>query len=147
MNEGAPTLFIHAPRRSLVVERARRLLAQAPDRPHRLRDLARAVGVSPSHLSHVFHAEVGMPPHRYLLQLRMSLALERLRGGERDLSRLALDLGFSTHSHFSAAFRRAFGVSPSVARRALLAQSGVADLVPGIEASRIPAPGSGLGAA
>lgn len=107
-----------------MVARARAMLAEAPGRPHRLCDVARAVGVSPSHLSHVFHAEVGLPLHRYLLQLRMAQAIERLRHGERDLSRLALDLGFATHSHFSAAFRRTFGVPPSVARRALAAEPG-----------------------
>ena len=39
--------------------------------------------------------------------------------GTEDLTSLALDLGFSSHSHFSTAFRRQFGRPPSAMRRAL----------------------------
>src|SRR6185312_9723361 len=59
------------------------------------------------------------PMHQYLLQVRMAVALDRLSAGATDLSRLALDLGFATHSHFSAAFRQYFDVAPRVARAAL----------------------------
>jgi AraC family transcriptional regulator len=52
--------------------------------------------------------------------VRLLLALERLEDGERDLSRLALDLGYSSHSHFTAAFRRSFGTPPSAARKLLI---------------------------
>ncbi|WP_348652834.1 AraC family transcriptional regulator [Polyangium sp. y55x31] len=43
----------------------------------------------------------------------------RLLGGARDLTALALDLGFADHSHFTNAFRREFGCSPSAVRRLL----------------------------
>jgi AraC family transcriptional regulator len=43
--------------------------------------------------------------------------MERLVQQETDLAALALDLGFASHSHFSDAFRRAFGVAPSECRR------------------------------
>ena len=43
--------------------------------------------------------------------------------GERDLSRLALDLGYSSHSHFTAAFRRSFDVPPSAARKLLIVRA------------------------
>jgi AraC-like DNA-binding protein len=51
------------------------------------------------------------------------MALERLDAGERDLTRLALDLGYSSHSHFTDAFRRSFGVTPSTARKLLIVRS------------------------
>jgi AraC-like DNA-binding protein len=49
------------------------------------------------------------------VQLRLARALIEVPHAD-DLTALALDLGFSSHSHFTAAFRRAFGQSPSTAR-------------------------------
>ena len=46
-----------------------------------------------------------------------SAALERLAVGADDLTTLALELGFSSHSHFTDAFRREFGRPPSAARK------------------------------
>ncbi len=57
-----------------------------------------------------------MPLHRYLTQLRLSRALSELPHAD-DLTELALELGFSSHSHFSARFRQAFGLTPSEFRR------------------------------
>jgi AraC family transcriptional regulator len=54
----------------------------------------------------------GLPLYRYQLRLRLSRALDLLAQC-RDLTALGLDLGFSSHSHFSAAFRQAYGRSPS----------------------------------
>jgi AraC family transcriptional regulator len=100
----------------VLVESAKAILARDPGSPHPLGEVATALGVSASHIAHVFRAEAGMPLHQYLLQLRMALAMARLSSGPRDLSRLALDLGFATHSHFTSAFRRAYGVAPSGVR-------------------------------
>ncbi|HEX9941162.1 MAG TPA: AraC family transcriptional regulator [Thermoanaerobaculia bacterium] len=99
------------------VERVRLLLAAEPAANPSLAALAKAVHCSPFHLARTFRNEVGLPIHQYLLRLRLSLALERL--GERGvgLGALALDLGFSSHGHFTTAFQRAFGLSPSAFRR------------------------------
>jgi AraC-like DNA-binding protein len=86
-----------------------------------LDDVARAVYASPFHLARVFRQRTGVPVHRYLTLLRLRAALERLAGGAGawagDLTALALQLGFSSHSHFSETFRREFGRSPSEVRR------------------------------
>jgi AraC family transcriptional regulator len=82
-----------------------------------LAEIARAVHYSPYHLARLFRREVGEPIHRYLARLRLGVALERLADGADDLTALGLDLGFSSHSHFSTAFRHAFGISPSAFRR------------------------------
>jgi AraC-like DNA-binding protein len=50
--------------------------------------------------------------HQYVTQLRLSRTLAEIPH-THDLTALALDVGFSSHSHFSAAFRRAFGMTPS----------------------------------
>ena len=49
--------------------------------------------------------------------MRLRTALERAADPGADLTDLALDLGYSSHSHFTAAFRKAFGVTPSAFRR------------------------------
>jgi AraC-like DNA-binding protein len=82
-----------------------------------LDDVARAVHVSPFHLTRVFQQRTGMPLHRYLTRLRLRASLERLADGAGDLTALALELGFSSHSHFADAFRREFGRTPSEVRQ------------------------------
>ena len=92
----------------------RRLTAQ-----QRLTDLAAEVGISAFQLCRQFRAATGSTVHRYLTRLRLGQALELLEnGGGDDLSGLAFDLGFSSHSHFTCAFRSEFGVTPSAFRAA-----------------------------
>ncbi|MEW6735286.1 MAG: AraC family transcriptional regulator [Acidobacteriota bacterium] len=82
-----------------------------------LDDVASAVYSSPFHLARVFHERTSMPLHRYLTQLRLRASLEQLTAGAKDLTELALELGFSSHSHFADVFRREFGHTPSDVRR------------------------------
>ena len=82
-----------------------------------LDDVARAVHASPFHLARVFRQRTGLPIHRYLTMLRLRAAIERLSDGATDLTAMALELGFSSHSHFADAFRREFGRTPSDVRR------------------------------
>src|SRR6476659_4575336 len=81
-----------------------------------LGELARTLHTSPFHLARVFRAETGFTLAGYRQALRLRAALERLPGTDRDLSALALELGFSSHSHFTASFTREFGVPPSAVR-------------------------------
>jgi AraC-like DNA-binding protein len=60
----------------------------------------------------VFQQVEGIPLYRYHLRLRLARALDLIAGYD-DLSALAVDLGFSSHSHFSAAFRQSYGHSPT----------------------------------
>jgi len=72
--------------------------------------------LSAFHLARRFRLHTGMSLHGFRNQLRMTLALDRLREGERSISALALELGFASHAHFTVAFRRAFGMAPSQMR-------------------------------
>jgi AraC-like DNA-binding protein len=47
----------------------------------------------------------------------LSAALGEVLASSRGLTDIGVDLGFSSHSHFTATFRRAFGVTPSALRR------------------------------
>ncbi len=88
-----------------------------------LAGLASLVGCSQWHLARCFRAETGITLHRYRDQLRVRAAADRLRAGCEDLTALALDLGYASHSHFTDRFRAAFGVPPS-AWRAVATRSG-----------------------
>jgi AraC-like DNA-binding protein len=85
-----------------------------------LEDVAAETGVSPFHLCRVFKARTGLTIHRYVDRLRLRQAAHRLLDPRTDLTRLALELGYSSHSHFTTAFRREFGLPPSAARSASL---------------------------
>jgi AraC family transcriptional regulator len=107
------------PGQRLRIERARALLASTPTDHWDLGALGRALGCSPFHLSRQFRAATGETISRYALRLRLSVALERLAEGERDIAALAVDTGFSHHSHFSARFRSVYGIRPTEAREIL----------------------------
>jgi AraC-like DNA-binding protein len=106
-------------------EALRGLLSSRPGARHSLDRLAAAFGSSPFRLCRVFRAATGTTIHRYLTQLRLLRALDRLADGCQDLTGLAFDLGFSSHSHFTATFRKNLGVTPETVR----ALKSAADLV------------------
>src|SRR5207237_1272545 len=92
-------------------------LASLPNARMSLSELARAVDCSPFHLSRIFRRRVGLPVYQYLLRLRLAVALDRIVEDGANLSALAFDLGFSSHSHLTTLFRRAFGVPPSMLKK------------------------------
>jgi AraC-like DNA-binding protein len=101
------------------IEHVRALLAGSPTARWSLDSIARTVNCSPFHLARQFRAVTGETISRYVLRLRLDLALAQIAGGERDLSAVAFDTGFAHHSHFSARFHASFGITPSEARDAL----------------------------
>jgi len=82
-----------------------------------LADLARTAGCSNFHIARLFRAQTGTTIHAHLTQVRLRAAMERLTP-RTDLAALSFELGFSSHSHFTSAFRRAFGATPSAVRAA-----------------------------
>ena len=102
-------------RRQRIVEDAKERLASNYRRPSRLGAFAGEMGVSPFHLCRLFREETGISMHRYVNRLRLRSALRGAIAGA-DLGQLALESGFSSHSHFTAAFRREFGAAPRVIR-------------------------------
>jgi AraC family transcriptional regulator len=99
------------------VESVKLLIATQPGANLSLAEIARSVHCSPFHLARLFRSFVGSSIHDYHLRLRLALALERLLDGPASLTELALDLGFTSHSHFTDTFRRYFDISPSMFRR------------------------------
>jgi AraC-like DNA-binding protein len=105
--------------RRRLVDRAKLVLAGDLARRWTLAEIAAELRASPVYLTQVFQQVEGLPLYRYQLRLRLARALDLL-GEYDDLTGLGLDLGFSSHSHFSAAFRAAYGRTPSEFRRAAL---------------------------
>ncbi|MET0273338.1 MAG: AraC family transcriptional regulator [Phenylobacterium sp.] len=103
--------------RQKLADRAKLVLAADLARRWTLAEIAAEVGGSPVYLTQVFQQVEGLPLYRYQLRLRLARALDRLPDCD-DLTGLALDLGFSSHSHFSAAFKETYGRSPSAFRQA-----------------------------
>ena len=85
----------------------------------KLAEIAAEVGGSPVYLTQVFQQVEGLPLYRYQLRLRLARSLDLLAQYD-DLTALGLELGFSSHSHFSAAFRETYGRSPSEFRQSAL---------------------------
>ena len=108
------------PRRDVdVTEAARDVIARRFRDNLTLSEIAGAAGSSVFHLARMFKARTGFSLHAYRNQLRLRAALERLRDPRVDLIEIALELGFSSHSHFSDVFRRTFGKTPSAIRESL----------------------------
>jgi AraC-like DNA-binding protein len=133
LDEVLSCAYRHAPRLPArrehidLVEDVRAYLGTTFARRLQLADVARAAGVSVFHLCRVFKAICGLTLHQYRSQQRIRRSLELLCD-EADILTVAIALGYSDHSHFTAAFRRAFGLSPSqwrarsIRERARLAQ-------------------------
>lgn len=102
--------------RRRLVERVKLTLASDMARRWTLADIAAETGGSPVYLTQVFQQVEGLPLYRYQLQLRLARALSAI-DHYSDLSAMSFDLGFSSHSHFSASFRQAYGCSPSSYRK------------------------------
>jgi AraC family transcriptional regulator len=108
------------PRRDVeLIEAARDVIARRFKDNLSLSEIAREVGSSVFHLARIFKVRTGFSLHTYRTQLRLRAALERLREPGLDLIDIALDLGFSSHSHFTETFRRSFGKTPSAVRESL----------------------------
>jgi len=112
--------------------RAKEYLESELTTPIRLPQIADAVGSSSAYLTDVFRRFAGVSLQRYVTQLRLARALAELPHTE-DLTTLALDLGFSSHSHFTFAFRRAFACTPSEFRLTARRRKSISALVSTIE--------------
>ena len=97
--------------RQKLVDRAKLVLSSDLGRRWTLAEIGSAVCVSPVYLTQVFRQVEGLPLYRYQLQLRLARALDLLDACS-DFTGLALDLGFSSYSHFSTAFKQAYGLTP-----------------------------------
>jgi AraC-like DNA-binding protein len=99
-----------------LVEAAKEWMSKNLSQRLLLSDIASHVDLSAFHFARTFKSVTGYSVHQYLLSLRLRNCVHRIFNGQRDLTSLALDLGFASHSHLTDTFRREFGVPPSLFR-------------------------------
>ena len=98
------------------VELAKEMLGRMFEVRLALSDVSKAVGCSHFHLCRIFKAHTGLTLHQYREQLRIARAVTLLLESDADVTEIALAVGYSTHSHFTWAFRRIFNMTPSAVR-------------------------------
>ena len=94
-------------------------LAANLDRDVDLHTIAHEAALSPYYFTRQFTAFVGVPPYRYLIELRIDRARQLLRDTELTVTQICHRVGFNSLSHFTTTFRQHTGLSPSVYRRRL----------------------------
>lgn len=80
-------------------------------------DIARAINRSPSHFARQFRNEIGVPPHRYLVNLRIERAQLLLERSRTSIAEIAFECGFSHQEHLTRFFQRRLGTTPAAYRR------------------------------
>lgn len=111
--------------RVLADERLRpavRLMHEEPGKPWRLEELARESAMSRTSFAERFRDVAGVPPLAYLNAWRMQLAQRALRDEQTRVGPLAYELGYTSESAFSNAFKREVGMSPLRYRASARAQ-------------------------
>ena len=108
---------------------ARDLLCTVPDRPLSIDEVARAAEMSPYHFIRQFSALFGETPHQFRIQARLDRA-KRLLAADYPVTRVCMDVGFSSLGSFSDLFARRVGVPPSAYRRRARAMVSVPGTVP-----------------
>lgn len=112
------------PRRDRRIDAAIETMGCHLDRPLAIGELARRQGMCDRAFRGLFRRETGMPPKTFHNRLRLKLAEELLASGECNVEQAANRLGFSSPFHFSAAFKRCFGIPPSRCRETPRSESG-----------------------
>jgi AraC family transcriptional regulator len=110
-------------RRSSQIDAARTTLIHNPEQKWTLSELSKNVDCSPYHLTRMFREELGLPLHQYQLRMRIARSLNALLDTQDEITSIALDCGFSSHSHFTSAFHQTVGISPTEFRKTANSQT------------------------
>lgn len=82
-------------------------------------EVARAVGYSPGHLSHLFSTHLGQTLADHIRNLRITESKRLLARSDSTIHEVARAVGYSDPAHFTRAFNRAVGISPRAYRQSL----------------------------
>jgi AraC family transcriptional regulator len=101
------------------IERAVEYLREHFSENISLNQLAQHCYVSPFHFSRLFKTVIGIPPHKYLLGIRMQHAKFLLSGSSKSVTEIAFESGFQSIEHFATGYKQQFKISPSQQRKQL----------------------------
>jgi AraC family transcriptional regulator len=93
--------------------RVRDYVHARPAAPLRMADVARVAGRHEVHVAREFRRFYGVSVGAYLRRLRLESATLRLADPRADICEVALECGFSSHSHLCREFKRRFGLTPA----------------------------------
>ena len=96
------------PRVKVAIGRMRQMCSSAPP----FEQMARSLNLSSSRLCHLIKAETGLPPARYLKQLRIQKAKQLLETTFLSIKEVMAQIGYNDLSHFVRDFKMACGMSP-----------------------------------
>ncbi|MBV8720007.1 MAG: helix-turn-helix transcriptional regulator [Chloroflexi bacterium] len=85
--------------------------------------MASALGLGSHRFAGALKRSINLSPHAYVTQLRIEHGRRLLRDSSLSISEVALAVGFSSRSHFTAEFRRRVGITPNVYRRRAISAS------------------------
>ena len=100
-----------------IVQRAKTLLLERFDEAHRIRDVARELGIAESHFRRIFKKSTGLSPKEYVLDLRLREVRILLQGSALTIGEIADRTGYNSAYHLSAEFKKRTGISPSAWRQ------------------------------
>jgi AraC family transcriptional regulator of arabinose operon len=103
------------PRVQSLIER----IATTPADDHSVTTLAEMVHLSPSRLAHLFKAETGQSPIRFVQETRLKEAAKLIELTPAPVAEVARKVGFQSPFHFSSTFRERYGMSPRAYRQRL----------------------------
>lgn len=112
--------------------RAREILRVVDDTTLRMDDVAREVQMSPFHFIRQFQSVFGVTPHQFRIASRLEHARILLAGGQRSVTEVCMEVGFSSLGSFSTLFARRVGESPSVYQRRMRAMVSVPASLPSV---------------
>lgn len=88
------------------------------DEPMSVGDIAQAAGVTAGYFTRFFKATAGMPPRRYLTEVRFERAKVLIRTTNKSMTQIAAECGFADQSHMTQVFHRRVGMTPKSYRSA-----------------------------
>jgi AraC-like DNA-binding protein len=94
------------------IKKAKEIIIEQMNQPPSLPELSKMVGLNIKKLKDGFKEVYGLPVFGYLLNYKMELAKDLLQEQQYNVGEISLQLGYSTSSHFIAAFKRKYGITP-----------------------------------
>lgn len=109
--------IVSAPSRSPQINRVGSMIAANPEREYTIRSLAAEAGMSRGRFIRHFSLAFGCSPMSFVQSARLDSAVALLNNSELPVKAVAAEVGYSSRSQFSRAFRQKRGQSPSEFRR------------------------------